>query len=314
MPRNKRNEVSQQWGLAIQHALNNNISFQLGYNGQGNYHVFNRTYVNVVNPVTGLKPVPSVDANIDVRGEDGVASFHGMVDSLQINSFHGLLVRVNYMWSHAINDNSSGGGGSDGSPQNVNCRACDKGNSSIDAQHVFNANYAYQVPLGRKRWYGGWAWSGIFTGRTGLPVNVSLTRAANVLPDQNNLSTQRPNLVPGVPLYLDYGSTGRWINPAAFSTPAAGTWGNFGRNVLRAPGLFQIDTALSKRSRLTEQTSLEFGVQAFNIFNHPQLGAPSASGWSLTSSTFGRITSPVNTSPVGAGGPRQMQFFVRLAF
>ncbi|HEY4360041.1 MAG TPA: carboxypeptidase regulatory-like domain-containing protein [Bryobacteraceae bacterium] len=314
MPRNKRNEVSQQWGLIIQHAITNKISFQVGYNGQQNYHVFNRTYVNVVNPLTGLKPIPSVDANIDVRGEDGVASFQGMVNSFQINSFHGLLVRANYMWSHALNDNSAGGGGSDGSPQNVACRSCDKGNSSLDARHVFNANYAYQVPLGRNHWYGGWAWSGIFTAHTGLPVNVSLTRAANTLPDQNNLSTQRPNLVPGVPLYLDYATTGRWLNPAAFAMPAAGTWGNLGRNVLRAPGGFQIDTALSKRVRLTEQTSLEFGAQIFNIMNHPQLGAPSSNGWSATSSSFGRITAPVNTSPVGSGGPRQMQFFVRLAF
>jgi hypothetical protein len=312
MPRNKRNEVSQQWGMAIQHAITNQISFQIGYNGQQNYHVFNRTYVNVVNPLTGLKPIPSVDANIDVRGEDGVATFHGMVNSFQISNFHGLLVRANYMWSHAMNDNSSGGGGSDGSPQNVNCRACDKASSSIDARQVFNANYAYQIPFGNKRWYGGWAWSGIFTARTGLPVNVSITRAANVLPDQNNLSTQRPNLVPGVPLYLDYGTTGRWLNPAAFSTPAPGTWGNLGRNVVRAPGLVQIDTALSKRGKIAERSGLEFGAQIFNIMNHPQLGAPAAN--ISSAATFGLITAPVNTSPVGAGGPRQMQFFGRVSF
>jgi hypothetical protein len=312
MPRNKRNEVSQQWGIAIQHALTNKFSFQIGYNGQQNYHVFNRTYVNVVNPLTGLKPIPSVDANIDVRGEDGVANFHGMVNSFQVGDFHGLLVRANYMWSHAMNDNSAGGGGSDGSPQNVNCRSCDKASSSVDARQVFNANYAYQIPLGRNRWYGGWAWSGIFTARTGLPVNVSIARAANVLPDQNNLSTQRPNLVPGVPLYLDYGATGRWLNPAAFSTPAAGTWGNLGRNTVRAPGLFQIDTALGKRTKMTERTALELGAQIFNIMNHPQLGAPAANVSSTA--TFGLITSPVNTSPVGAGGPRQMQFFGRIWF
>ena len=312
MPRNKRNEVSQQWGIAIQHAITNRISFQVGYNGQQNYHVFNRTYVNVVNPLTGLKPIPTVDANIDVRGEDGVASFHGMVNSFQVSNFHGLLVRANYMWSHAMNDNSSGGGGSDGAPQNVNCRACDKASSSVDARQVFNANYAYEIPVGRKRWYGGWSWSGIFTARTGLPVNVSITRAANVLPDQNNLSTERPNLVPGVHLYLDYGTTGRWLNPAAFSTPAAGTWGNLGRNAVRAPGLFQIDTALSKCTKIAERAGLEFGAQIFNIMNHPQLGAPAAN--ISSTANFGLITSPVNTSPVGAGGPRQMQFFGRFSF
>ena len=314
MPRNKKNQVSQQWGMIIQHAITNNVSFQVGYNGQQNYHTFSRTYVNVVNPLTGLKPVANVDANIDMRGAEGVASFHGLINTFQVNNFHGLLLRANYMWSHALNDNSSGGGGSDGAPQNVNCRACDKGHSSIDVRHVFNTNFAYQVPLGMNRWYGGWSWSGIFSARTGLPVNVSMTRAANVLADQNNLSTQRPNLVAGVPLYLDYATTGRWINPAAFSAPAAGTWGNLGRNVLRAPGLYQIDSALTKRTKISEQASLEFGVQAFNITNHPQLGLPSTTGWAANSSTFGRITTPVNSAPVGSGTPRQFQFLARLAF
>lgn len=310
MPRNKRNQVSQQWGLAVQHALTTRINFQVGYNGQQNYHVFNRTYVNVINPLTGKRPLPALD-QVDVRGEDGVGNYHGLVSTLQVNSFKGLLMRVNYTLSHAINDGSSGGGGSDGAPQNVSCRSCDKGNSSIDARHVFAANFAYQIPVARKRWYGGWEWSGIATARTGLPLSVTVTRTAASLLDGNTLSAQRPNLVPGVPLYLDYGTTGRWLNIAAFSAPAAGTWGNLGRNVLRAPGLFQMDTALSKRTRVTERASVEFGVQVFNIMNHPQLGAPAVN----TSSTanFGRITAPVNTSPVGAGTPRQMQFLLRLA-
>jgi len=311
MPRNKRNQVSQQWGLTVQQAITNGINFQVGYNGQQNYHVFNRNYVNVINPVTGLRPLPALD-QVDVRGEDGVASFHGLVSTLQVNSVKGLLLRTNYMWSHALNDGSAGGGGSDGAPQNVACRSCDKGNSSIDARHVFTTNAAYQLPFARKHWYGGWDWSGIATARTGLPLNVTISRKATDVVDGNTLSAERPNLVPGVPLYLDYGTTGRWINPAAFSIPAVGTWGNFGRNVLRAPGLFQIDTALAKKFRIGEKTSADFGVQAFNILNHPQLGAP-AVNFSSTSN-FGRITAPINTAPVGAGTPRQVQLFLRLAF
>jgi hypothetical protein len=309
MPRNKRNEVSQQWGLAIQHAVNRHINFQVGYNGQENYHVFNRTYVNVINPLTGQRPLP-LD-QVDMRGEDGVGSFHGLVSTVEINNLKGLLFRTNYMLSHAINDNSAGGGGSDGAPQNVACRSCDKGNSSIDARHVLTTNFAYQVPFGRQRWFGGWEWSGIGTARTGLPLNATVTRKATDVPDGNTLSAERPNLVPGVPLYLDYGTAGRWLNSAALAIPAVGTWGNLGRNVLRAPGLFQIDTAVAKRTRLTERTSLALGIQIFNVMNHPQLGLPTAN---ISSSNFGRITAPINTSPVGAGTPRQMQFLMRLAF
>jgi hypothetical protein len=297
--------------MNIQHALNNNVTVQVGYNGQENYHVFSRTYVNVINPATGKAPFPNLSQDIDVRGEDGVSSYHGMVGTVQFNNWHGLTMRANYVWSHALNDGSAGGG-SGTYPQNVACRSCEKGNSDYDARHAFTANFAYQIPFQRTHWYGGWNWSGTSTVRTGLPFNVSVTRAAAALPDGNVLSAQRPNVVPGVPLYLDYSSTGLWLNPAAFSVPAGGTWGNLGRDVLRAPAVVQIDTALSKTFKLTERLGLQFGVQAFNILNHPLLAPP---GSNLSSaSSFGKITAPLNTSPIGAGTPRRIQVFARFSF
>ncbi|MBO0720498.1 MAG: TonB-dependent receptor, partial [Blastocatellia bacterium] len=170
----------------------------------------------------------------------------------------------------------------------------------------------YQLPFARNRWFGGWEWSGIATARTGLPLNITVTRTAASLLDGNTLSAQRPNLVPGVPLYLDYGATGRWLNIAAFAVPASGEWGNLGRNALRGPGEFQIDTALLKRMRLTERIGMEFGVQVFNIANHPQLGNPAIN--ISSAANFGRITTPINTTPVGSGTPRQIQFLTRLEF
>ena len=311
MPRNHSNETSQQWGMSIQQALAHRVTFQIGYNGQQNYHVFSRTYVNVINPVTKTVQFPALSQDIDVRGEDGVASYHGLVSTLQVNQWKGLLVRVNYVHSHALNDGSAGGG-SGNTPEDVACRSCEKGNSDYDARHVFTANFAYQIPLGKTRWYGGWQWSGTSTARTGLPLNVTVTRKAGDVPDGNVLSSQRPNLVLGVPLYLDYGATGMWLNPAAFSVPAAGTWGNLGRDVLRAPGLFQVDMAISKKFPVRERFAVEVGVEGFNMLNHPQLAAPSAN--ISSTSNFGHITSPVNTSPVGAGTPRQLQFLARFAF
>jgi opacity protein-like surface antigen len=311
VPINHHNETSQQWGMNTQQALTKNISLQVGYNGQQNFHVFSRTYVNVIHPATGKPPFPNLSQDIDVRGEDGVSSYHGLVSTFQVNNWHGVMMRANYVWSHALNDGSAGGG-SGTYPENVACRSCEKGNSDYDVRHAFTANFAYLIPFARSHWYGGWNWSGIFTARTGLPLNVSVTRAASALPDGNALSAQRPNLVPGVPLYLDYGTTGLWLNPAAFAAPANGTWGNFGRDVLRAPGVFQVDTALSKKWRLTEKFGLEFGVQAFNILNHPLLAAPSAN--ISSTSSFGRITAPLNTSPIGEGTPRRIQLFGRFSF
>ena len=57
---------------------------------------------------------------------------------------------------------------------------------------------------------------------------------------------------------------------------------------------------------------LEVGIQVFNVFNRPQLGAPAAN--ISSPANFGRITSLVNSSPVGAGTPRQMQLMMRMSF
>ena len=93
------------------------------------------------------------------------------------------------------------------------------------------------------------------------------------MPD-GNTSGQRPDLVPGVPIYAAGQNINNWFNPAAFAKPANDTWGNLGRNVARGPGYYEIDTALQKDIPLTEQLKLEFRAEAFNLLNHPIYGDP----------------------------------------
>jgi hypothetical protein len=129
------------------------------------------------------------------------------------------------------------------------------------------------------------------------------------------------------------------VNAAAFQAPPVDSNGNFLRfgdapnGVFRALHSWQIDLALTKETRLTEQVSMEFAVQAFNILNHVQLGDPGSlnlvydptvPGTSLSvPGDFGLISSTVNfnnnndnaASPnTGTGLPRQIQFMVRFKF
>jgi hypothetical protein len=145
-----------------------------------------------------------------------------------------------------------------------------------------------------------------------LPLNVTISRKATAVPD-GNTSNQRPNYVGGVSLIPITGQTiGDWINLAAFATPANGTWGNAGRDIVIGPRLFQQDAALQKDTRINERMGLIFRVDVFNIFNHPQLGSPNLNVSSPA--TFGRITSLENTSPIGTGGSRSIQLALRLQF
>jgi hypothetical protein len=105
-----------------------------------------------------------------------------------------------------------------------------------------------------------------------------------------------------------------WINPAAFALPA-GEFGTAPRNLFAGPGTWQIDLGADKTFPLRERGRLEFRAEAYNIFNHPQLGQPQATCDVSTSapvgcpSGFGSIMNTVNTAvspvtPVGSGTPR----------
>jgi hypothetical protein len=160
--------------------------------------------------------------------------------------------------------------------------------------------------------FGGWQASALLTARTGLPVNVTVDRASSDLPDGYN-TNQRPDVVPGVSLTPPGGAAPeRWINLAAFATPAKGQWGNAGRNLARAPGSWQLDASFNRRIQLTERFSLQFRAEGFNLFNRAQYGAPLAN--ISAPSTFGRIITLTNNSPTGSGTPRQFQFALRLGF
>lgn len=197
---------------------------------------------------------------------------------------------------------------------------------------------------------GGWSFSTIGLWHTGHPLTVSMNLNGNdtfLLPDGNDQTTQRPDVIPGVPLTLP----GRGhndvplVNPNAFQAPpidpATGLFthfGNVGNGIIRALNSWQIDMALMKETQLTERVGLEFGVQFFNIFNHVQLGDASTLSFDYsagatspggavtnlsTPGSFGVITTTNNfninndnaASPnTGTGLPRQIQFMLRVKF
>jgi hypothetical protein len=306
--------------------------------------------------------------SVDIKRDIGASTYHALGLALERRFSKGLSFQSRYTWSHSINDGSVGGGESNG-PENVNCLACDKGPSVFDVRHNFVLNAVYELPFGPGKAFmneagavarivGGWSLSSIGMWHTGHPLTVKMDLGGNIvggpfdgfsqtylLPDGNDRTDQRPDIVPGAPLTVPGG--GRYgvpmINAAAFQAPPVDANGNFTRfgdapnGIVRALNTWQIDLALTKETKLTERLSMEFAVQAFNIFNHVQLGDPGSLnlayspgaivGNSVTNlsvpGSFGLISSTVNfnnnndnaASPnTGAGLPRQIQFMVRFKF
>ncbi len=303
--RNRKDMYVAAWTASIQRSLPLSVAGTITYFGNKGTDILTTTDVNTINPLTGKQPYPQFGV-VSWRGNDSNSTFHALQFNARRAFQKGWLVSANYMWSHSINDDGIGGGESD-TPQNVFCRACEKASSDFDVRQVFNVSAVYQLPLGLQI-------SGIGTARTGLPVNVVLNRANSALPDQFSVSgSERPDLVPGVSLIPPGGQTPEdWINAAAFAAPAAGTFGNAGRNLVRGPGLWQADMALSKTFALAERVRLQCRAEAFNLFNRAQYGQPQASLSSPLS--FGAITTPVNSGATGSGTPRQFQLALRLSF
>jgi hypothetical protein len=272
------------------------------------------------------------------RGSIGASSYNGLSVSVRRPFASGLLLAANYAYTHEIDNGSNGSGdGDEISPQNPSCLSCEWASGAWDATHVVNGNAVYELPFGPGRPMlnqrnfasaiaGNWQLTTTALARTGFPVNVLLP-SSYIAPDGNS-GTQRPDLVPGVPLTPPGGRTIReWVNPAAFALPA-GEFGNVPRDLFRGPGTWQIDMGAAKTFPIAERARLEFRAEFFNVFNHPQLGPPnvtcdlSSSSPTGCPSGFGAITTTVNLNtaivnpitPVGSGTPREMQFALRLEF
>ncbi|MBL8294709.1 MAG: TonB-dependent receptor, partial [Bryobacterales bacterium] len=151
---------------------------------------------------------------------------------------------------------------------------------------------------------GGWQTNGIITAQTGGPLTIS----NGVDISRTGIGQDRVDII-GNPAMDGGRSRGdqifRWFNTAAFAEPAAGTFGNIGRNTLRGPGMFTVDFSAFKSFQMpwSEGHKLEFRGEFFNLLNRPNLGNPNTA---RINALFGRITS--------AGEPRIVQLGLRYAF
>jgi hypothetical protein len=313
---NRVDQYAEQYSLTVQQALPWRLSTQIGYVGNQAHHMLDRNNINNIDPATGRRPLPTF-GRVDTKSSGSNTSFNGFQFSLYRRGGNGLQLGTQYMFSKAYDEGSLGGGEST-APQNAACRRCEHAFTNQDVRHTLTVNGVYALPFGRdenqagalRAMFGGWQLSGLLQARTGRPLTISASRGVNDLPDGNN-SSQRADLVPGVPLYPDKQTPEQWFNPAAFALPKPGTWGNAPRNIIRAPGLFQVDLALQKRFTISGAQNFEFRLEAFNAFNRVNLGAP---GTTVTSpASFGRITGPLNRG-YGTGTARQIQFMFRFNF
>lgn len=316
-----------QWNFAGEQGLGANQSISFTYVGAvGRRLIISETLRN---------PNPRF-VSVTLARNGATSDYHALQAQFQRRMVRGLQALASYVWSHSIDSasNSAAGSGNALFTRNVEPNV-NRGPSDFDVRHAFSAALTYEVPEPRanslvRALFGGWALDSIIQGRTATPVIVR----DPLLNFTGTFATVRPDVVPGVPPYLEDAAFagGRRINPAAFQPPpidpATGfvtRQGTLPRNALRGFGFSQWNFDVRRTFKLTEQWRLQFRAEFFNLLNHPNFGNPEGN---FRSPLFGRSTQMLGrslgdgSSPgVGGfaplyqiGGPRSVQLALRLEF
>ncbi len=314
---NKPDIYSQQWNFTTAYQLSSNSTLQIAYVANHGLNLRRDLNVNYFDPALGRRPNPNF-ADIDLETASGQNIYHSLQTSYNKRFGNGLQIDANYTWSHAIDDVDDQGL-FDGAPQDNNNYRAERGNSSGDARHSGSFNVLYRLPFGQGQRFmggssrmvdklvGGWDLAALGQFRSGIAgtVYIPLSQTGNF--ETNN---QRPNVVPGVDIYPVNQSITNWLNPAAFSVPATGTFGNASRGIFYGPGLCNIDLSLIKNVPLTERLKLQIRGEFFNFLNHPNFAQPLST---LGTSGFGQVFNTLGRT-IGFGTSRQIQLAARIDF
>jgi hypothetical protein len=267
--------------------------------------------INANRRLTGVGPIIMDQAN-------GESTYSGLQVWLNRRFANRLAYQVSYTWGHAISNVPLFAYTT--ATTDVFNYDIDKGDADLDRRHTFVANFVYELP-GFDDWgkigsaiLGNWQINGIVSILGGVPADVQSGVNSAGLSGTNR---QRPDLVPGVPLYLDNDNdpTTR-INPAAFALPAPGRFGTLGRGTVRGPGLENVDFSLTKNWPFGERYNVQFRMEAFNLFNHPNFIGWGADGVNLplnfqsnrTTTNFGQVQNGSFGVLTNTQAPREFQF------
>jgi len=320
---------SSQFSLGIQQAIGKEV-LSVAYVGKQNRHQSYSSETNL--PSATLLPgfvtdsthaqaynasVPYLGFNsVNVAQNEANGDYNAIQLSLRGTTLNNdLTYQVGYTYSHANDSyNFSGDGGDLYNVFNPYAGwKYDYGPSGLDIRSVFFTNFVYQIPLLQsssdhllKTTLGGWEISGIVSASSGPPLSVTVAgqNVASIVPN----TTNRPD-VSG--MMHNPHTANEWFDTSVFSLPAPGAWGNEPPNAIRGPGRDNWNVSFFKNFPFNETrgTNLQFRVEVFNLWNHPQWGGYAFQGGISTSygaSNFGAVTF--------ANDPRSIQLAMKFSF
>ncbi len=307
----------QNYNLNVQRELGEHAAVQVGYVGSQGRRLFRYRDINQasivpdpmnpgmflqVRPFDNGPFAPSLGTFLYVNQFESTAAsgYNALQTQFSIRKWHGLTSKVNYTWSHAI-DNSSDGQdyvAQATQPDDSFNPSGERASSNFDTRHRFTWYFVYDLPKTETlKWLlSDWSVDGIFSYSTGQPYNVTY-----LFEDDFNGSGEffgRPDVV-GDPFAGTGQEPGNLLNLSAFAAPCTfdndplsptfgtcspGTqhFGNLGRNAFNGPSFHNFDFSISKDFRVNERVKVNFRADFFNLFNHPNFTNPVLPDFGIT--------------------------------
>ncbi len=329
-----------QWNFSIEQSLGMNQSITTSYVAALGRKLLRQDTVwgtqfgGTLNPAVFI---PS--AQVIISRNTATSDYHAFQAQFQRRLSRRFQALASYTWAHSI-DIASNDSFNVNTPSNKLDPNTDRGPSDFDIRHALNIATTYDIAPVFERGvgnaiFGNWSIDAIFTARSAAPVNVNYSV---VVPSLGVVATVRPDLVEGIPVYVEDPTApgGRRFNNTRitipgnpnpqlgpFFRPVPARQGSLGRNALRGFPVNQLDFAIRRQFHLGDRANLQFKTEFFNLFNHPNFGDPEGL---LQSANFGFSTTMFGRS-LGAGGsvggfnplyqiggPRSIQFSLKLGF
>jgi len=291
----------QSWNLTFERDLGGGVGMELGYVGSKGTHLGRKYDINqdVRTPTSVTRPYPGF-TDIEYYAFGSNSSYNAGTITIRKRFEHSLYFRASYTYGRSIDVasglNYAGDGGYQGAQDSSNLKG-ERGRSDWDIRHLFNMNFAWQLPSAKSVLLSGWQLAGSGSIYSGQPFTPKLTGASADLGQAT-----RPDRIGNGSLANP--SPDAWFNLGAFAIvpDSAFRFGNSGRNILDGPGTVAINLALSKEFKIG-QSRVQFRCEAFNVTNQTNFALPNIA---LDKANAGTITS---TKPA-----RVMQLGIRYEF
>ena len=318
--------AAQQWSLTLERQFGSDWAGRLTYAGSQTHHIqwyasdFNIPMVQTPGVTTQNQRPYKPWGSITSARSGASQNFNQFQVEATRRTRNGFTFQLQYAWTRSLDNVEDSGG-----PQNPNYPGLDYGNSAGIRTHTLVFHWVYELPFGRGKHFlgstnaavdavlGGWQVSGITNYSSGSPFHVSFGvpttyvgwwggRADRVAESNAYLKkSDSHDIISGIP-YLD---------AAAFAPPQPWTWGNMARNSLWGPGSSNWDISLAKTFAIAERVRAQVRADAFNAFNHFNLGNPNTS---LPNLRDGGTANPNFGKILSGSGNRTMQLGLRVSF